>query len=260
LNENTKTMKQRWTANTWVLATLLGIIVVAGVEAGRQILVGSATEGPRAESSFKPGFDVGAVAPDFTLPDSKQKPHRLSELIKKDTLLCFTCGCENCRQLQTYLSGLRSRMKAKAPQVISVTTALPDAEEAYIRDTGLPHLILYEAKESGTPVMELYKGHPCPRVYRLHADRKVAWISPSPGEVPPTEVGLALAAHLGFDPNLEREKGVEAGAIPRTPTASEEEDTQVPPYIRTPDLLRDREPKKDKKPESGHGPGDGHGH
>jgi peroxiredoxin len=39
---------------------------------------------------------VGAKAPDFTLPDGAGKPHKLSDMVRRDTLLYFICGCANC--------------------------------------------------------------------------------------------------------------------------------------------------------------------
>lgn len=149
------------------------------------------------DPKYRPAFHVGEQAPDFSLPDRSGKVHRLQDLVRRDTLLCFTCGCANCLDLQTYMGLLVKRMGQGAPDVISVTTMPRDREQTYFRDTRLKQKLLYEPKEG--PVMDLYKGHPCPRVYRLNGDRTVAWIGTSPGDVPYVQViGNELAENLGF--------------------------------------------------------------
>lgn len=177
---------------------LVALLVVADV--GRR-LVSEATVPVAARSSqeFEPPFRVGELAPDFTLPDRNGKPHRLSELVRHDTLLCFTCGCANCIDFQSFTAIMLQRLGRKAPEVITVTTMPTDREETYFRDTRLKQRLLYERKEG--PIMRLYRGHPCPRVYRLAADRTVTWIGSSPGESQQLRrVGLELAMQLGFSP------------------------------------------------------------
>jgi len=152
-----------------------------------------------ASGAFDPPFRVGDKAPDFTLPDRKGTPHRLSQLVKRDTLLCFTCGCANCIDLQSFTAIMLERLGKRAPDVITVTTMPTDREESYFRDTQLKQRLLYDRK--GGSVVKQYVGHPCPRVYRLAADRTVTWIGSSPGETRALrKVGLELTAQLGFSP------------------------------------------------------------
>jgi hypothetical protein len=151
------------------------------------------------DGEFDPAFRVGDKAPDFTLPDRKGTPHRLSEMVKRDTLLCFTCGCANCIDLQSFTALMLERLGKRAPDVITVTTMPADREDSYFRDTGLKQRLLYERK--GGPIGKQYMGHPCPRVYRLAPDRTVKWIGSSPGESRALrKVGLELTAQLGFSP------------------------------------------------------------
>lgn len=193
-----------WSANTWVLTVFGVIIVLAGIDIGRRMLQPatgdeSPTMNEQAEAST-PAFKVGDPAPDFTLPDSSGTNRSLSGLVKKDSLLLFTCGCSNCKDIESYLSQILPKMKRR-PDVISVTSAKPDAEKAWFRDTRLPHPILYD--QDNLPVMEMYKGHPCPRVYRLTGDRKITWIGPSMSEYPTPDIavpdmGNRVAENLGF--------------------------------------------------------------
>lgn len=187
------------------------VLMLILIDTGLSLLRGGRNAQRPAVSKFAPEFRVGEVAPDFTLSDRAGAQHRLSDLVRRDTLLCFICGCSNCLDLQTYLAILIRKMGSGAPDVISVTTMPKDREETYYRDTRLKQQLLYEPKDG--PVMQQYRGHPCPRVYRLRGDRTVAWIGSSPGDRPYlTLIGNELAEHLGFPP----EGGPEPSVIPST--------------------------------------------
>src|SRR4051812_11182303 len=98
-------MKLRLSANVWVLIILAVIIVAVGSEAARVYLQlpGSPADNPNQAAEVNPhspSFKVGDPAPDFSLKDKDGKPHSLSSLVKRDTLLCFICGCNNCQKAQ----------------------------------------------------------------------------------------------------------------------------------------------------------------
>lgn len=193
-------MKRSSRAKYWGYAVLAVVVLLVVFDLGRR-LVSTATvpEAPRPSHQFDPSFQVGDLAPDFTLPDRQGTPHRLSEMVRRDTLLCFACGCANCIDLQSFTAIMLQRLGKKAPDVITVTTMPTDREDTYFRDTRLKQRLLYERKEG--PIMKLYQGHPCPRVYRLAADRTIKWIGSSPGETRQLRrVGLELASELGFSP------------------------------------------------------------
>jgi hypothetical protein len=197
-----------------VVGTAVGLLVIGGTGfdllrgAARRPARPSATSDDRAVAlrETTPEFGLGALAPDFTLPDRSGKMHHLASMVRGDTLLWFTCGCSNCIDLQGYLATLLHAMPGARPQVITVTTMPPEREDTYFRDTGLHQTLLYESK--GGSLMTRYRGHPCPRIYRLASDRRITWISPSPRVVPYIDViGHQLAEKLGFqepggnDPN-----------------------------------------------------------
>jgi hypothetical protein len=207
-------MKRRWNANGLVLAGLAGVLLLAGGESVLRLVRGPSPPPPKAAEppprAPGPRQKIGGVAPDFRLPDRSGKQHRLSELVRSDTVLCFTCGCANCLDLQTYMGILIAKMGARAPAVIAVSTMPKEREAAWFRDTRLKQTLLYEERDG--PVMAEYEGHPCPRVYRLGADRKIGWVGPAPDEVPSMrEVGNAVAENLGFPP------GEGSGPLPRPP-------------------------------------------
>jgi peroxiredoxin len=182
-----------------VLGLALGLGLV-GSELARGYLEGAATERFRdLHGYYTPPFRQGDVAPDFTLPDSSGKRRSLSSLVHQDTMLCFLCGCDRCRTMQMYLGEMLRSLGPRAPKVVSVSSAPPESEAAWRRDTKLDQIILYDSKESGKPVTELYRGHPCPRLFRLDADRRVTWIGPSPARLANLDLlGQAMARNLGY--------------------------------------------------------------
>jgi len=194
----------------WVLIILAVIIVAVGSEAARVYMGDNSRQAPSPadeSAQFNPPFKVGDLAPDFSLKDKDGRPHSLSSLVKKKTLLCFICGCQNCRNMQNYLQKCFARLGDQAPAVISVATIDPAAETSYRREVKLPQTILYENRPDPTKVavatepriMDIYKGHPCPRLYLLNPDRKVAWIGKSPGVVnSPGAAYQAAAQALGM--------------------------------------------------------------
>lgn len=190
----------KWSANTWVLVILSVVLILVGVDLGRRTLAVTKAQVEEGKPpTTDPDFKVGDTAPDFELADRTGKKHKLSELAGKDTLLSFLCGCSSCRQVQTYTGVLTRKLGPKAPKLVAVTSADPAAEESWFRDTGVKEALLYERGPGPTPVMDKYKGHPCPRVFRLGPDRKVEWIGPSPSPgMPMTQVGMQLAENLGF--------------------------------------------------------------
>jgi len=190
-------MGKRWSANNIVLAALGGILLLVAVDVGRNLIAGPPPESVPDLAAVTPDFRVGDLAPDFKLPDALGKEHSLSELVKRQTILTFICGCEMCRGMHRYIRKVRAKMGDRAPDVISVSTTKAEAEEAYLRDVKLPHKVLYDEQKG--PVMTLYRGHPCPRVYGLDGERRVQWICASPRERPHTElIQLEVARHLGF--------------------------------------------------------------
>jgi len=196
-------MKRRWNANTWAFVILASILLIAAVDMGSRALMGPPAEADgtprdtRTQATMLPAFKVGDTAPDFVLPDESGRKRALSEVLKRDTLLCFICGCNACRTMQTYLPRMLAKMKPPRPQVISVASFSPEAAAAYKRDVPLAQTLLFDPAPS--PVMEQYKGHPCPRVYRVAADRKVSWIGSSPlPDYPMREFGYSLGTMLGL--------------------------------------------------------------
>jgi hypothetical protein len=213
-------MKRRGNANTWLLGILIAILGVIGIDIGHRMYSPSKVDTPeQIAKKMSPPFKVGDVAPDFSLPDDERQYKSLSQLIKGDTILTFTCGCSACKEMHTYLAELLKKMGERAPHVVTVTSMPADGEAAWIRDTKLKQAFLFqphdgpefarmqhELKGKGVEnYIDLYKGHPCPRVYRVDGDRRITWIGPSSATAvnPVTgsaEMASAVAQELGFAP------------------------------------------------------------
>lgn len=185
------------------LAALAVVAALVGSELLRGYAKGAADEQFRSTHGFyTPPFQVGDLAPDFTLPDGAGKSHSLASLVKQDTMLCFLCGCDKCRTMQMRLGIMLRSLGDKAPRVVSVTSADPEADAAWLRDTKLDQTLLHDSPAKGKPVTELYRGHPCPRLFRLASDRRVTWIGPSPASMTSLDaLGEAVARNLGYKPS-----------------------------------------------------------
>jgi len=198
-------MKPHWSPTTW-LAVIAGLILlIVGIDIGRNALV-AAPEippdvEPEASTSKDPDFKVGDKAPDFTLKDRAGVEHALSNEVKSDTSLNFICGCSACEDMQKWMSKLWKKMGPKAPPVISVSTAAKEAEASWFRRTQLKQTILYD--DDRTKVGDKYKGTPCPRIFRVKPDLTVAWIGPSPiADMPLDYMKKQVAELYGFqDPH-----------------------------------------------------------
>jgi peroxiredoxin len=174
---------RRWSANTWVVVILFTLIGLIAIDVGRQMLQANTEQQQQARQrrDMKPEFNVGDKAPDFSLPNHKAQMVTFSEIVKGDTLLWFTCGCNNCLEMQEYMGQLSKILGKKAPRIVNVSTMPPEREEAWLRDTKLKQTILYEANSQG-PVGMQYKGHPCPRFYQPTWRRYSASRRPTPRE------------------------------------------------------------------------------
>lgn len=236
-------MKRRWTANQWVLTILFVILALVGIDVGRRMMAGPVQPKPEPVD-VTPEFKVGDPAPAFTLPDQNQKARRFPDLVKRDTILTFSCGCAQCREFQTYLGKLEKELGPKAPDVVSVNSTDPMAAESWVKNTGLKQTLLYGPHKEGE--VAVYKGAPCPRAFMVNADHKITFIGRSRGEqVPISKMGEELARQLGFSvPGC-------GGSGPKAPEMKWQ--TEAAGAGRTPQMPPMPAP-------AGHAEGDGHDH
>lgn len=192
-------MKRRWTANTWLLTVLMVVLCLIGIDVGRRMAAGPIPETEQfPKQDATPKFKVGDVAPSFTLPDGKQVKRTFPKMVKRDTLLVFSCGCNQCREFQTYLGMVEKKLGPQAPDIISVNSTQPEAAAAWVRDTGLKQTMLYGGHGGGETLA--YHGSPCPRAFRVSPDHRVRYIGQSRADhVPVQLIGRDVARELGLN-------------------------------------------------------------
>jgi hypothetical protein len=233
-------MKKRWGANTWLLIVLVTIIGLVGIDIGRRMFAGPVPVVPPEPVGGPPEFEVGDRVPEVTLPDETGKEQHLRDLIKRDTLLAFSCGCSQCEGYQVYLSKVFAKVKGETPEVVSINTTMPDSHEAWLRKTNLPQKFLYTQSLSSKD-LKPFRGHPCPRAFRIAADDSVTWIGSSPANAPTPELlGVEVAREFGF----------------RSPTDADKSKPLMPPVA----IPRAPTPAAAAAGQDGHSPNDGHGH
>jgi len=254
---------RRWNANQVVLFLLATVLLLAGMDIGRRLVAEEPEVAAPKPPSPDPAFKVGDPAPDFVLPDERGHPRRLTELVKGDTILTFSCGCNHCREFQSYLAQLYKTLGSKVPAVISINTTHPDAHEAWLRETKLKQTFLY-GKHSA-PELLPYRGAPCPRAFRLDGEAKVRYIGPSPAQPATNYVSVAYDMAEELDFKIPGRPGATGKhTAPRIdhpeplPTSTEAPTELLPTEPMTP-------PGPSTRPQSstlppGHHPGDGHNH
>jgi hypothetical protein len=245
-------MRSRWNANHLLLAALLVVLALVGVDVGRRLVASPSlpadVDATAAEMMRDPTpkFKVGDPAPDAMLDDARKVKHSLLSLVEGDTVITFSCGCNRCRSMQEFLAKKVFPKLETPPKVISINTPGREAAEAaWRRDTGLKQAFLYGNHRS--PELMPYKGDPCPRVFRVNADRTVRFIGLSPTPESPVEDAMAQVA---------REFGVKAEPlrqeVPVTPSSA----IQPGNPLLIPQETRPRPTPPRRTP----GHDDGHGH
>ncbi len=222
-------MSRRWNANVWVLGILLVIVFAIGIDVARTSLAVRTVpplEAAQPPTYYDPPFKRGDSIPDFQLPDASDQFRHISSLVRRNTLLTFSCGCNNCREYQSFIGRIVKKLGPLAPDVVTVTTQPKESEKAWIRDTALKQTILYEPK--GGEIGEMFKGHPCPRGFMLDGAKKVRWWTSNMNVVHDASlIGNETATHLGLNLRM--------APIKQTPPPGKE--GSAPDFKTTTDLM-----------------------
>jgi peroxiredoxin len=110
-----------------------------------KVIMAQATERLEKSGQAQRAVHKGQMAPDFTLPDAKGRPVRLSELLKKGpVVLTFYRGgwCPFCNlQLKSYQDHL-PEIRAKGAELVAVSPQLPDSTASTVEKDALAFPVL----------------------------------------------------------------------------------------------------------------------
>lgn len=112
-----------------------------------------------AERLPDPGLDVGARAPDFSLPNALGEEVRLYELLEQGpVVLTFYRGawCPYCNLELKALTETHPDIKAQGAQLIAVTPQQPDQSLKQVRKDGYPFEILSDLDDAVMKDYNLY--------------------------------------------------------------------------------------------------------
>lgn len=112
-----------------------------------------------AERLPDPGLDVGARAPDFSLPNARGEQVRLSDLLEQGpVVLTFYRGawCPYCNLELKALSEALPAIEAQGARLIAVTPQRPDKSLQQVEEDGYPFEILSDLDDTVMKDYNLY--------------------------------------------------------------------------------------------------------
>lgn len=109
-----------------------------------------------------------------------QVPFQVSKDLNKNrpVVLCFFCGCDNCRMTAKRLTSLTRHAKRNNSNILGVFSIGPQDTRDFVRTTGFPGKPLLD---NNSAVAEHYKATLCPRIFVLQGTT-VLYSSPQGGK------------------------------------------------------------------------------
>lgn len=120
-------------------------------------------------------------APDFDLPGTDGKQHRLSELPKGPTIICFFrgLGCLHCVEQLQALRDAGKRLKLAGISVVAISTdtseTLTRAAKSYAAGRPLPFLLLADGTHATFKKFDCFDREPMHGTFVLDAERRIRW-------------------------------------------------------------------------------------
>jgi peroxiredoxin len=192
-----------------MLACLGVVILLIAGDLTRRAVHPAPPETPKPVPGTKIGPDgkpimwqpkVGGEVKDFALPDDAGTIRHLSDFKGKGNfVLTFFCGCEACGDLARQLADTYHRNPKKDVPTVSVFTASwsPEGTPSWISRTNAHFIYLYS--KSDPTLVDLYHGHPCPRVFVVDKNLKFRYVGPQPNLLPSNQPVLEdMARVLGL--------------------------------------------------------------
>jgi Redoxin len=134
---------------------------------------------------------LGAITPDFTLPDVKGKKQRLASLLSatkgKPLQMWFYCACNRCTEAAREWGQLQKSNDKKSPMPMPMTLIvfLGDAKTAvsWSKSVGLDEKQTLIVCDPEAKISEnLYHASPCPRSFVLDAKGKILYVNNGPDD------------------------------------------------------------------------------
>ncbi|HYH85911.1 MAG TPA: thioredoxin family protein [Pyrinomonadaceae bacterium] len=135
------------------------------------------TGGARVEEKSAATVSLGAIVPDFTLPDADGKQHTLASLKgSKGTVLIFIATkCPVSNAYNARMAKLAEDYKAKGISVVGINSnvaELSDEMKKHAADNGLSFAIL---KDAGNRIADRFDAQVTPEAYVLDASGKLVY-------------------------------------------------------------------------------------
>lgn len=191
--------RRRIDANGWILI-ILGVVLVIGITEYAQKKAAEPPLIPKVtKDRYAPDYEEASKVADFALRDGRGKLRKFSELVGEETLLFFVDGGERSRALLKYAATLlerRRKAKSRVPDVVTVADFDPSKEAAWIRETGLKQVVLYE--KLGGSVGTAYKADPRPRVHHFGDGMIIITVGETPARGTLYDIGYSLKQTLRY--------------------------------------------------------------
>ena len=149
------------------------LLALASLSAAPAAFVAPAADAPGAKAALV----IGAVAPDFTLPDADGKQHTLASLKgKSGTLIIFIATeCPVSNAYNERMQKLSEDYRAKGVNVVGINSNVAESAarvKQHAAEKGLTFTIL---KDAGNVVADRFDAQVTPEAYLLDASGKLVY-------------------------------------------------------------------------------------
>jgi peroxiredoxin len=135
------------------------------------------TGGARSEEKSAATVSLGAIVPDFTLPDADGKEHTLASLkgSKATVIIFIATKCPVSNGYNTRMAKLAEDYRAKGVNVVGINSnvaELADEVKKHAAEKGLAFAIL---KDTGNLVADRFDAQVTPEAYLIDASGKLVY-------------------------------------------------------------------------------------
>ena len=149
------------------------LLALASVLAAPAAFVAPAADAPGAKAALA----IGAVAPDFTLPDADGKQHTLASLKgKSGTLIIFIATeCPVSNAYNERMQKLSEDYRAKGVNVVGINSNVAESAARVKQHAAEKNLTFPILKDAGNVVADRFDAQVTPEAYLLDASGKLVY-------------------------------------------------------------------------------------